>query len=145
MTGANSAVGLRSLPARYLFLDEARTYDKGVLQRVDKRTRSFTHNYRKFIFSTPKDAGDEFDTDVLTPGLTFDCTGGRYPFIATPSAWGEPDYLTVDGFVYTDFTVEAITFTNASGYSAGSGGYNLLRFNGIQTSSQIVVVIWPTF
>lgn len=61
ISGAKSKSSLDSTPYRYLFLDEARTYDKGVLQRVDKRTRSFTHNYRKFIFSTPASSGDEFD------------------------------------------------------------------------------------
>lgn len=62
MTGANSAVGLRSMPARYLFLDEEDAYpgdvdgegDPSALARA--RTRTFA---RKKIFrvSTPKMAG----------------------------------------------------------------------------------------
>jgi hypothetical protein len=61
ISGAKSTSSLDSTPYRYLFLDEARTYPAGVLQRVDKRTRSFTHNHRKFIFSTPDKEGDELD------------------------------------------------------------------------------------
>lgn len=62
MTGANSAVGLRSMPARYLFLDEIDAYDGDVegegdpIALAEARTRTF--NRRKvFMVSTPKVQG----------------------------------------------------------------------------------------
>jgi phage terminase large subunit GpA-like protein len=58
MTGANSAVGLRSMPARYLFLDEVDAYPPSADEEGDPvalaeaRTRTFS--WRKvFLVSTP--------------------------------------------------------------------------------------------
>lgn len=58
MTGANSAVGLRSLPARYLFLDEIDAYPQDVDGEGDPVSlaiaRSRTFSKRKiFMVSTP--------------------------------------------------------------------------------------------
>lgn len=60
MTGANSAVGLRSMPVRYLFLDEVDAYDADVdgegnpVELALRRTANFKRNRKIFICSTPK-------------------------------------------------------------------------------------------
>lgn len=62
MTGANSAVGLRSMAARYLFLDEVDAYPGDVdgegdpIQLATARTRTFARR-KLFLASTPKIAG----------------------------------------------------------------------------------------
>jgi len=62
MTGANSAVGLRSMAARYLFLDEADAYPGDVENEGDPvtlatvRTRTFARR-KIFLCSTPKITG----------------------------------------------------------------------------------------
>lgn len=59
LTGANSAVGLRSMPARYLFLDEIDAYPgdlDGEGDPIDlaiKRTATFRRNRKVYIASTP--------------------------------------------------------------------------------------------
>jgi phage terminase large subunit GpA-like protein len=59
MTGANSAVGLRSMPARYLFLDEVDAYPASADEEGDPvslaETRSLTFGHRRkvFLVSTP--------------------------------------------------------------------------------------------
>src|SRR4051812_16970529 len=62
MTGANSAVGLRSMAARYLFLDETDAYPADVGGEGDPirlalaRTRTFARR-KVFLVSTPKITG----------------------------------------------------------------------------------------
>ncbi|CAK0780019.1 hypothetical protein CCP4SC76_7190003 [Gammaproteobacteria bacterium] len=62
MTGANSAVGLRSMPVRYLFLDEIDAYPADVDGEGDAvslavaRTRTFARR-KIFIVSTPTISG----------------------------------------------------------------------------------------
>ncbi|CAK0750262.1 terminase, large subunit [Gammaproteobacteria bacterium] len=62
LTGANSAVGLRSMPVRYLFLDEVDAYPADVDGEGDAidlavaRTRTFARR-KIFIVSTPTIAG----------------------------------------------------------------------------------------
>lgn len=62
MTGANSAVGLRSMPVRYLFLDEVDGYPGDVdgegdaISLAEARTRTFARR-KIFIVSTPTIAG----------------------------------------------------------------------------------------
>src|SRR6476660_3075492 len=62
MTGANSSVGLRSMPARYLFLDEVDAYPGDVDGEGDPvnlalaRTRTFARR-KVFMISTPKITG----------------------------------------------------------------------------------------
>jgi phage terminase large subunit GpA-like protein len=62
MTGANSAVGLRSMPVRYLFLDEVDGYPIDVegegdaISLAEARTRTFSRR-KIFIVSTPTIAG----------------------------------------------------------------------------------------
>ena len=59
ITGANSAVGLRSMPARYLFLDEVDAYPPSADEEGDPvalaeaRTRTFSWRSRFCSASTP--------------------------------------------------------------------------------------------
>ena len=59
LTGSNSNVGLRSMPARYLFLDEVSSYPSDVdgegspVQLAIRRTATFKRNRRVFLCSTP--------------------------------------------------------------------------------------------
>jgi len=59
MTGANSAVGLRSMPARYLFLDEIDAYPPSADEEgepvalAEARTRTFSWRRKVFLVSTP--------------------------------------------------------------------------------------------
>jgi phage terminase large subunit GpA-like protein len=59
LTGANSAVGLRSMPARWVFLDEVDAYPGDVDEEGDPitlaeaRTTSFGHRAKLFLASTP--------------------------------------------------------------------------------------------
>jgi len=59
ITGANSAVGLRSMPARYLFLDEVDAYPGSAEEEGDPvalaeaRTRTFSWRSKVFLASTP--------------------------------------------------------------------------------------------
>lgn len=59
MTGANSAVGLRSTPARYIFLDEVDAYPASADEEGDPvslaeaRTLTFSHRRKVFMASTP--------------------------------------------------------------------------------------------
>lgn len=63
MTGANSAVGLRSMPARFLFLDEVDAYDQDVddegdpIGLAEARSRTFGWRRKAFLVSTPTIAG----------------------------------------------------------------------------------------
>jgi phage terminase large subunit GpA-like protein len=60
VTGANSAAGLRSMPVRYLFLDEVDAYAADVEDEGDPvalaeaRLRTFGRRAKRFIPSTPK-------------------------------------------------------------------------------------------
>jgi Bacteriophage tail assembly protein len=59
ITGANSAVGLRSMPARYLFFDEVDAYPPSADEEGDPvalaeaRTRTFSWRSKVFLASTP--------------------------------------------------------------------------------------------
>ena len=59
MTGANSAVGLRSTPARYIFLDEVDAYPASADEEGDPvslaeaRSRTFALRRKVFLVSTP--------------------------------------------------------------------------------------------
>jgi phage terminase large subunit GpA-like protein len=63
ITGANSAVGLRSMPVRFLFLDEVDAYPGDVdaegdpVQLAEARTRTFGARAKVFQVSTPKMKG----------------------------------------------------------------------------------------
>ena len=59
LTGANSAAGLRSMPARYVFLDEVDAYPGDVdgegdpIALAEARTATFGHRKKLFLVSTP--------------------------------------------------------------------------------------------
>lgn len=59
MTGANSAVGLRSMPARYLFMDEVDGYPGDVegegdpIMLAERRSATFQGRRKVFLVSTP--------------------------------------------------------------------------------------------
>jgi phage terminase large subunit GpA-like protein len=59
MTGANSAVGLRSTPARYIFVDEVDAYPASADEEGDPvtlaeaRSLTFAHRRKVFLVSTP--------------------------------------------------------------------------------------------
>lgn len=59
MTGANSAVGLRSMPARYLFMDEIDGYPTDIdgegdpILLAERRTATFSKRKKIFLVSTP--------------------------------------------------------------------------------------------
>lgn len=59
MTGSNSAVGLRSMPARYLFLDEVDGFPSDLdgegspIQLAVRRTATFRRNRKVLMVSTP--------------------------------------------------------------------------------------------
>ena len=63
IAGANSATGLRSMPARFLFLDEVDAYDDDVdgegspINLAIKRTATFSRNRKILMVSTPNIAG----------------------------------------------------------------------------------------
>ncbi|CAH1657119.1 Phage terminase large subunit family protein [Hyphomicrobiales bacterium] len=64
MTGANSGVGLRSMPARYAFLDEVDAYPGDVdgegdpIALVANRTTTFGRKAKMFLVSTPTIHGE---------------------------------------------------------------------------------------
>jgi phage terminase large subunit GpA-like protein len=63
LTGANSATGLRSMPARYIFLDEVDAYPASADEEGDPvtlaeaRTTTFSHRRKVFMVSTPSIRG----------------------------------------------------------------------------------------
>jgi phage terminase large subunit GpA-like protein len=79
MTGANSAVGLRSTPARYIFLDEVDAYPASADEEGDPvtlaeaRSLTFAHRRKVFLVSTPTIrglAGSSASTRRATSGGT---------------------------------------------------------------------------
>ena len=83
MTGANSAVGLRSMPVRYLFLDEVDGYPLDVdgegnaVALAEARTRTFSRR-KIFIVSTPTIAG------VSTIEREYEASDQRRFFVPCP-------------------------------------------------------------
>ncbi|MEW8420113.1 MAG: phage terminase large subunit family protein [Candidatus Thiodiazotropha endolucinida] len=104
MTGANSAVGLRSMPVRYLFLDEVDGYPADVdgegdaIQLAEARTRTFARR-KILIVSTPTISG------VSPIEREFETSDQRRYFLPCPHCghrqwlhfeqlrwtWGEPE------------------------------------------------------
>jgi phage terminase large subunit GpA-like protein len=83
LTGANSAVGLRSMPARYLFLDEVDGYPGDVEGEGDPillaERRASTFQRRKvFLVSTPKTKG------LSRIEREFEVSDQRYYFVPCP-------------------------------------------------------------
>ena len=65
LTGANSAVGLRSMTARYIFLDEVDAYPASADEEGDPvalaeaRSRTFAQRRKVFLVSTPTIRGPQ--------------------------------------------------------------------------------------
>lgn len=80
-------------------------------------------------------SGSEFGT---TPSKTavYDCTGGKYPYYCYPTSFGALSNVTVGGLAFSDYTTSTVSVTNASGSTTN---YYVIRFNGIQTGSNITV------
>lgn len=83
MTGANSAVGLRSMPARYIFLDEVDGYPMDVdgegspISLAEKRASTFS-NRKIFELSTPTIEGQSIIS------FDFALTDKRYYYVPCP-------------------------------------------------------------
>lgn len=83
LTGANSAVGLRSMPVRYLFLDEVDAYPADLdgegnpIDLARARTRTFSRK-KIFICSTPTIEG------ASAIAQEFDETDQRFYFVPCP-------------------------------------------------------------
>lgn len=92
LTGANSAVGLRSMPARYLFLDEIDAYppsadDEGdPVSLAEARTRTFSSRRKIFMTSTPT------VRDVSRIEREFAVSDQRRFFVPCPHC-GRPQHL----------------------------------------------------
>ena len=79
--------------------------------------------------------GSEFASN-FTKAVSYDCTGGKYPFFAYPAAFGTPKAVTVGGLAFSDFSTTTQNFTNASGFASS---YCVLRLRNIQTGANIAV------
>ena len=88
MTGANSATGLRSMPARYLFLDEVDAYPGDVegegdpIELAIARTATFKRNRKIFMCSTPTIEGES------RIWKAFEETDQRYYHVPCPDCEG---------------------------------------------------------
>lgn len=84
MTGANSAVGLRSMPARYLFMDEIDGYPKDIdgegdpIVLAERRTATFNTKKKIFLVSTPTLKG------ISAIEREFSHSDQRYYFVPCP-------------------------------------------------------------
>ena len=105
ITGANSAVGLRSMPVRYLFLDEVDAYPPDADSEGDPLTlaiqRTATFARRKiFIVSTPTIKG------LSRIEKEFENTDQRYFFVPCPHC-GHFQTLKWEGIRYDSNSLEA--------------------------------------
>lgn len=73
--------------------------------------------------------------DNLSKTVVLNATGGKYPYYAYPASFGTPT-VKVQGAIFTDFTITEQSFTNGSN---NVSTYKVLRFNGLQTGSNIEV------
>ena len=92
MTGANSAVGLRSTPARYIFLDEVDAYPASADEEGDPvslaeaRSLTFAHRRKVFLVSTPTIRG------LSRIEREYEASDQRRYFVACPHC-GMPQWL----------------------------------------------------
>lgn len=99
MTGANSAVGLRSTPARYLFLDEVDAYPASADEEGDPvtlaeaRTLTFAHRRKVFLASTPTIHG------LSRIEREYDATDKRRYFVPCPHC-GAMQWLKFEHLVW---------------------------------------------
>jgi hypothetical protein len=79
--------------------------------------------------------GSELST-TKNKSVSYDASGGKYPYYCFPASFGTLGAVTVNGLSFSDYTVTSKTFVNASGYSST---YSIVRFNSIQNGSSISV------
>ena len=90
--GANSAVGLRSTPARYIFLDEVDAYPSSAdeegdpISLAEARSLTFAHRRKVFLVSTPTVKG------VSRIEREFEASDQRRYFVPCPHC-GEAQWL----------------------------------------------------
>jgi phage terminase large subunit GpA-like protein len=101
MTGANSAVGLRSMSARFLFLDEIDAYPGDVegegdpIALAEARARTFGWRRKVLLVSTPTIAGlSRIEREYLA-------TDQRRFFVPCPRC-GVPQWLRFERLVWTE-------------------------------------------
>lgn len=88
MTGANSAVGLRSMPARYLFMDEIDGYPTDIegegdpILLAERRTATFNKRKKIFLVSTPTVKG------LSNIEREFELSDKRYYLVPCPFCGG---------------------------------------------------------
>lgn len=68
--------------------------------------------------------------------VTYDCSGGKYPFYCYPASFGALSAVAVGGLAFSDYSQEILSLTNASGHTED---YLVTRFNGIQFGASIGV------
>jgi hypothetical protein len=109
-------------------------------------TTSITFAQKRYWGASPLESLD--DPDIIALGgsefasnfdktVSYDCTGGKYPYIAYPASFGRPSAVTVGGLAFSDFIVATQDFTNASGFESS---YFVIRFKNLQTGAKIAVV-----
>lgn len=74
-----------------------------------------------------EDISNDFDNTV-----SYNCTGGKYPYFCFPQTFGTPSAVLVNSLPFSDFSVAVV--------SVGGNNYNVLKFNNIQHGSAIPVV-----
>lgn len=104
LTGANSAVGLRSMPAKYLFMDEVDAYPADVdgegdpVELAEARARTFPRK-KKYLPSTPTIKGrskveHEYElSDQRRYYVPCPCCGEKQPLVFENLRWekGKPE------------------------------------------------------
>lgn len=101
----------------------------------------------KRYWGASADPGPLSDADIIAfsqefatgfnKSISYDCSGGKYPYYAYPESFGDPTHVTVGGLDFSAYTIEVQSFTNASGHTSD---YNVIRFDTIQFGASINVV-----
>ncbi|EIZ78246.1 hypothetical protein WSK_3128 [Novosphingobium sp. Rr 2-17] len=65
--------------------------------------------------------------------VVYNCSGGRYPYIAYPAGWGTPSAVTVGGLSFSDLVVSDVLDVD------GDGTYRTVRFGYLQNGNTIQV------
>ena len=113
ITGANSAVGLRSMPARYLFLDEVDAYPPSADEEGDPvalaeaRTRTFSWRSKVLLGSTPTIHG------LSRIEREYEATDQRRYFVPCPHC-GEMQWLKFERLRWDKGKPETVHYECAS-------------------------------
>lgn len=75
-------------------------------------------------------------SDELKRTVTYNATGGRYPYYVYPERFGPINKAFVNGLSFSDFTEQQMTVTNIYGVSST---YRVVRFDNLQHGSSIEV------